>query len=1000
MGTSKFSKIMSLVLSVVMLFSIANIMAEGSFPFVGYTKKRVELRSDSSLTSSLVMEIPSNSSIAITDEHGDFYTAIYEGKSGYVLKSDISTDSNPNLAEPTAAPASEKASLSYVNLKLGDKGESVAALQNALIELGFLKGKADGKYGNATKKAVLAFQKANKLPENGEADVETQAFLFEKQVKNAKGKLVIVKALSSTNADLTIQIGNYGDKVKAIQERLKALGYYKDKVDGKYGKGTANAVRAFQKKNKLKVDGKVGKKTLSVLESDYAIAKNGKSNKPKDNTTETDPNNNTDNTQIQNNSQSTDTKPKKAVFPFETITTDSVNLRRGASTRSTRIATVPANATITVDKISGDFLKIRYGKLSGYILSKYASIPDAYLPGKDFQSSSKAQQKYELLNQGMSGSKVKALQEALYELGFYRGTFDGEFSSNLSEAVKLFQGVNGYKKTGVVLPEMQELIYEKRPKNSKKRPVSVSVLAPVDGVVASFGKRGDKVRTLQEALLSLGYYKSSVSGVFDKATEKALKEYQKAHSIKQTGKLDEFTLLSLRTVLEKLQNKGGNSGSEGVNEYNVVVMRKGTRGDAVTRLQLRLNQLGYYHSAIDGVYGDAAIEAVKAFQNVNGLSETGVADLQTQLKIYSSDAKTSDKKPPENWQKPGDDVETKPETNQLLKIGSTGDAVKALQTRLVELNYLKGTADGIYGTETAKAVAAFQKANGLARDGVVGENTLSALYGSEARKGGNGSAGTDSNQNKPSRTIGLGTHGEDVKKLQTRLKELNYFSGAIDGIFGPNTELALRSFQQKNKLKVDGRAGSLTWTKLLSSDSIGAGGLPLPNNGSNSQQGQNNQQGQNGNQNQSPVFRAPKASEVKNEPWFSKVRAHLRRYPNIVIYDFQTGIHYNVHIFSFGKHADGEPITKEDTEKMKKALGESNWTPRPVWAILSDGTVYMASTHSNGHGTDLNPSNGLQGHICVHFQRTMEEAEKTGPYAVSHQNSILAGWDLTKEMAR
>ena len=120
----------------------------------------------------------------------------------------------------------------------------------------------------------------------------------------------------------------------------------------------------------------------------------------------------------------------------------------------------------------------------------------------------------------------------------------------------------------------------------------------------------------------------------------------------------------------------------------------------------------------------------------------------------------------------------------------------------------------------------------------------------------------------------------------------------------------------------------------------------------------------------------------------------------MVIYDFISGQHYFVKVFSVGRHADGEPVTKQDTEVMEAALGKDNWTPRPVWVIFTDGRVYMGSTHSRGHDVDHNPNNGLTGHICIHFPREAAEAAETGPYAVSHQSAILAGWDLTQNMIK
>jgi hypothetical protein len=63
----------------------------------------------------------------------------------------------------------------------------------------------------------------------------------------------------------------------------------------------------------------------------------------------------------------------------------------------------------------------------------------------------------------------------------------------------------------------------------------------------------------------------------------------------------------------------------------------------------------------------------------------------------------------------------------LLKPGSHGAAVLALQKRLVALGYWLGTPDGHYGTETTHAVTALQKVAGIARDGVVGPVTARVL---------------------------------------------------------------------------------------------------------------------------------------------------------------------------------------------------------------------------------------------------------------------------------
>lgn len=65
--------------------------------------------------------------------------------------------------------------------------------------------------------------------------------------------------------------GSQGEKVWKLQERLQALGYYTDAVDGQFGQGTRDAVIAFQKKNGLEADGYAGEETQRVLYSENAV---------------------------------------------------------------------------------------------------------------------------------------------------------------------------------------------------------------------------------------------------------------------------------------------------------------------------------------------------------------------------------------------------------------------------------------------------------------------------------------------------------------------------------------------------------------------------------------------------------------------------------------------------------------------------------------------------------------------------------------------------------
>lgn len=58
--------------------------------------------------------------------------------------------------------------------------------------------------------------------------------------------------------------------------------------------------------------------------------------------------------------------------------------------------------------------------------------------------------------------------------------------------------------------------------------------------------------------------------------------------------------------------------------------------------------------------------------------------------------------------------------------------------------------------------------------------------------------------------VGYGARGDDVVKIQKKLKQWGYYSGAVDGVFGSATLAAVKSFQKKNGLKADGIVGPAT----------------------------------------------------------------------------------------------------------------------------------------------------------------------------------------------
>lgn len=135
------------------------------------------------------------------------------------------------------------------------------------------------------------------------------------------------------------------------------------------------------------------------------------------------------------------------------------------------------------------------------------------------------------------------------------------------------------------------------------------------------------------------------------------------------------------------------------------------------------------------------------------------------------------------------------DTYPVLRVGSSNRYVRYLQFLLKTKGYSVGTVDGVFGNNTQNAVRAFQQANGLDADGVVGRLTWYKL----------------NNFTPEARTIKRGDYGAEVKYLQQKLYSKLYNVGSIDGIFGRQTEQAVKEFQSENGLSADGVVGKNTW---------------------------------------------------------------------------------------------------------------------------------------------------------------------------------------------
>lgn len=216
-------------------------------------------------------------------------------------------------------------------------------------------------------------------------------------------------------------------------------------------------------------------------------------------------------------------------------------------------------------------------------------------------------------------------------------------------------------------------------------------------------------------------------------------------------------------------------------EPDIVV--RGEHSELIPEVQAKLMELWYMDpDEPTDYFGSITESAIKAFQRRNELDVNGRLDEATYKQLMSVDAKV-----------------------YMTELGDEGDDVVDIQSRLFELGYLVDYSRGIFGETTEDAVVEFQEANTLTADGKVGKATKEALYSPDAI--GKGYA--------------IGDVGDEIETYQKRLQELGYLTTEPDGVFGKDTQIAVKRFQSQNDLIENGYLGPSTREKLMSDNAVG-----------------------------------------------------------------------------------------------------------------------------------------------------------------------------------
>ncbi len=411
----------------------------------------------------------------------------------------------------TASPAVLAAPLlpqTVVGLRQGATGAEVVALQKALIASGVtVPGGADGVFGPATKSALTAYQSRSGLATTGEVD------------EASASALGLAAASTAPTASAALSVGSQGDAVKQLQSALMAAGVFvPGGADGVFGPATKTAVSNYQRWNGLAVTGDVDAATAARL---------GLGSSPAAPATPA-PAASTSSSFV---GMKVGARGENVKVLQRALIAAGITVRGGADgvfgamTAAALTSYQQANG-LTANGVVDDALVVKLALGAGTPATTPAPTPAPAAP---------AGASYVGLAVGSNGALVKDLQRALMQTGLaLLGGADGVFGNATRATLMKFQQTQGHEQTGVVTAAAATLL-------ALGTPAAPQGASNQPGF-AVFGERGDRVTSLQQALIKAGIgFAGGADGVFGAATAGAILAFQRREGLPATGKVDQAT---------------------------------------------------------------------------------------------------------------------------------------------------------------------------------------------------------------------------------------------------------------------------------------------------------------------------------------------------------------------------------------------------------------------------------------------------------------------------
>lgn len=517
-------------------------------------------------------------------------------------------DSSSILQDSKAGDSA--ASSNYKSLRQGNTGLAVQALQTRLQELGYFTQGVSGIFDEETEGAVRRFEQTYGTMQTGVATADLQERLFSSGAV-AYASEAYNEAVVSQYAIL--ERGDVGSSVYSLQQRLKNLGYPIGDLTGIYDNETANAVMLFYE-------------AYGLTASDVA------------------------NVALQKEIYSDSAKVYAGGDMEAVSASDSLNIMAEESLmdiqkRLIELGYLSGSASGQLDKnteIAVKLFEAACGQLpSGTISSDIESmLAMDTAPTFDAYTAS-----YTNLLEGSGGEAVAKLQARLVELGYAKGTPNGEYGSATTASIKLFQQINGLEETGVANTYVQAVLYSTFALNiDGETAISAAPTpteAPVEEVQPSVsdrlapGSTGEAVLRLQNRLTELGFV-SSITGSYDGLTSRAVAAFQACLGCEPDG-------IANSGLLTFIYSKAAPTSSQvfftEVQPFRSLSITDS--GDDVTALQKRLWELKYLEKNdirdSVGTVNEATQQSIMQLQTDLGYeSPDGVASAELQCYLYSS----------------------------------------------------------------------------------------------------------------------------------------------------------------------------------------------------------------------------------------------------------------------------------------------------------------------------------------------------------------------------